>query len=97
MAVVICFAWKNQSLARRAGTGLLLGVLATFIVNMLGVSASSEGWVLVAAMVLIGLKFGAAAFGMGLLGWLLFTLLMFGMLLLSNRFLCGQTGAKVQQ
>jgi hypothetical protein len=35
-------------------------------------------------MVLIGLKFGAVAFGMSLLGWLLFTLPMFGVLLLSN-------------
>jgi hypothetical protein len=89
IAGVIWFAWKNQDLFRGVGTGLLLGVLATFIVNMLGVSPKSEAGLLMAAIALIGLKFGAAAFGMGLLGWLLLTGLMFGIVLLTNRILYG--------
>jgi hypothetical protein len=91
MAVVIWFAWKNQSLFRDAGSGLLLGVSATFIVNMLGISPMSEARLLMATIVLIGLKFGVAAFGMALLGWVLLTGLMFGTLLLVNRFLGAPT------
>jgi hypothetical protein len=89
MAAVLCLAWKNQSLSVGAGTGLLLGVLATFIINMLGVSAMSEGTLVMLAVVVIGLKFGAAAFGMSILGWLMFSVVYVVVVSLTNRMLDG--------
>jgi hypothetical protein len=86
---IVWFEWKNHSISLAAGTGLLLGVLAAFFINMLGVSAMFEGWLLMAAVIFIGLKFGAAALGMSLLGWLFFTAIYLGVVSLSNRLLDG--------
>ena len=60
---------------------------------MLGVSAMTEAWLIVGAVVLIGIALGAAGLGMGIVGTLLYTLLLAILVLASNK-LFSQTSTR---
>lgn len=70
---------KSRALSR-GQYGLRLG---------LGISAMSEGWLLIAATGFIWLRNGSGAFGMALLAWLMVTGFLFGALALGNKLLNG--------
>lgn len=87
MGAFLWFAGEHQTLSKAAGAGFFAGTFATFFINILGVSAISEGWLLMAAMGFIWLRFGLTAFGTALLASLMFTVIMFAAFMLGNRLL----------
>jgi hypothetical protein len=88
LTAIFWFAWKNETLSLSAGTGLLDGASAAFFIRIIGLRRESvKTGLLMAAMILIGLKYGITAFGAGLLGCLTFTALLIGMVLLGSAVL----------
>jgi hypothetical protein len=95
ISVVIWFLWQNDSVSRDGGTGLLLGVMAPFFVTMIGVSAHTEGWMLTAITILIGIRYGMAGLGMSLLGFASFTAVSVAIMALVNSIRSGHVNSKV--
>jgi hypothetical protein len=87
MTLITWFSWKNQSVSLAVVTGFTLGIIADFSFRMMDVSAMAERWLLMAAVVVIGLKFGLAAFAMSIVGWLFFAAIHLCMVRLGNRLL----------
>lgn len=85
MTVIVWFAWKNQRISVSVVTGLMLGVIADFSFRIMGVSAVAEGWLLMAAVIVIGVKFGVVALAMSIVGWLFFAAIHLCLVLLINR------------
>ena len=85
LTIIFWFVWKNRNLSLAAGTGLLDGATASFFIRMLGLHRESiKIALLMVALVLIGLKYGAIASATGFLGSLIFTGFMIGMVLLGS-------------
>lgn len=85
LTAVCWFLWSNRDISNAAGTGLLFGVFAPFVVTMLGTSAVTEGWLLTGITILIGINYGLAGLGMSFLGFLIFSGFLVALLTVSNR------------
>lgn len=84
--VVTCFLWKNPAISSAASTGLLFGIMAPFFISMTGTSAQMEGWLLLLATILVGIKYGVTALCTNLLGFVIYAIVLFAVLALSNEF-----------
>lgn len=85
LAAIFWFVWKNGNLSHTAGIGLLDGAIAAFFIRIIGLRRESvKTGLLLAAMVLIGLEYGVVALGTGVLGCLIFSGVMVGMVLLGS-------------
>jgi hypothetical protein len=84
IAAVIWFLWGNKSVSDAVSNGLLLGVAAPSFVMMIGLSPTTEGWILTAITILIGIRYGIAALGMSLVAYAIFTVALVAALTIGN-------------
>lgn len=87
VAMAIALSWSlvtKVKLTKHGFEGLLYGIIGTYLIRALNVSAVTEGTLVMVVIVAIGVFLGLAAFGLGIAGWLLFSLLSTGLVLLVN-------------
>jgi hypothetical protein len=84
IAAVIWFLWGNKNVSDAVSNGLLLGIAAPSFVLMIGLSATAEGWTLMAITILIGIKYGIATLGMSLVAYAIFTVALVAALTIGN-------------
>jgi len=76
------------SLSERAALGLVYGILANYFLKMLDLYLPVEYWLLLAAAIAIGVKYGITGFAVGILGILYFQALALIMILIGGYLRC---------